>query len=142
MTDDKPMTPDRADYLARVFVNGMRRHGVTGKMEPASGEFAPRFATHPWCREATTEGWAKELRSHLVLTVKRRIMTGQSYDVIENLMPPKEWVDAAKFNAERYRSSQQWRDETYGRISGEAFLKRMGIVKPTDKYDQDGVIIE
>lgn len=140
--DSKPMTPDRADFAARAHVYGMRRHGITGKMEPANGEFSQRFATHPWCREATTEGWAKELRSHLVLTVRRRIMTGERYDVIEDLMPPKEWVAVAKQNAERYASASKWRDDTYGKINGEQFLKRMGIVRPVDKYDQNGEIIE
>lgn len=143
MTDsDKPMTPERADYLARVFVYGMRRHGITGKMEPASGEFATRFATHPWCREATTEGWAKDLRSHLVMTVKRRIMTGQPHHVIEELMPNREWVEAAKQNAARYASSAKWRDDTYGKLDGEYFLRKLGIMRPVDKHDANGEIIE
>lgn len=106
--NEQVMTPEKADYLARCHVNGMRLHGRSKKMEPASGEFSNRFASHPWCREATAEGWARELRSHLILTVKRRIMLKEPYDVIEGLMPPKEWVEQAKFNAARYRAAADW----------------------------------
>jgi hypothetical protein len=140
--DNKPMTPELADYRARCFVYGMRRHGITGKMEPASGEFASRFATHPWCREAITEGWAKDLRSHLVMTVKRRIMLGKPYGIIEELMPNREWVDAAKQNAARYRSAAEWRNATYGKLDGEYFLRKLGINRPVDKHDANGEIIE
>ena len=136
------MTPEKADYIARSFVNGMRRHGVTGKMVPASGEFANGFATHPWCREATTEGWAKELRGHLVTTIVRRIWACQSYDVIETLMPPKDWIDNAKLNAARTQSATEWRHKQYGKISGEMFLKNIGIHKPVDTFDENGEVIE
>lgn len=105
---DPTMTPDKAEYLARCFVNGTRLHGRSNKMEPASGEFSSRFASHPYCREATTEGWGRELRSHLVLTVKRRIMLGTDYRVIENLMPPREWVEVAKSQAAKYQNAAGW----------------------------------
>lgn len=141
MTESE-MTPEKADYIARMFVNGPRRHGVTGKMVPASGEFAPRFASHPWCREATTEGWAKELRGHLVTTIVRRIWSRQPYDMIETLMPPREWVDTAKLNAARTRSATEWRDQRYGKIDGEQFLKAIGIHRPVDKFDENGEVIE
>lgn len=109
--NEQVMTPEKADYLARCHVNGMRLHGRSKKMEPASGEFSNRFASHPWCRDATVEGWARELRSHLILTVKRRIMMKQPYDVIEDLMPPKEWVEQAKFHAARYRAAADWQKQ-------------------------------
>lgn len=133
--NEKPMTPELADYLARCHVNGMRMHGRSQKMEPASGEFSNRFASHPWCREATLEGWGRDLRSHLILTVKRRIMTGQPYDVIEDLMPPREWVDQAKFNAARYRAAGEWQQKHLPHPVGLAALldkiaKQSGI-----KYD-------
>lgn len=97
-----------ADYRARCFVNAMRRHGRTGKMEPVGWEFSERFLPHPWVRDSITEGWGKELRSHLILTVKGRIMRGQPYDNIDELMPPKEWVAYAKSQAERYRKAAEW----------------------------------
>lgn len=110
-TSTEQMTPERADWNARCFVNGMKRHGVTGKMEPASGEFSQHFIRHPWVRESIAEGWGKELRSHLILAVKRRIMMGLPYNDIEALMPPRDWVDYAKQQAERYRKAAEWRKE-------------------------------
>ena len=102
------MTPERADWNARCFVNGMKRHGVTGKMEPASGEFASHFLRHPWAREAVVEGWGKELRSHLILAVKRRIMMGQPHNDIDTLMPSRDWVDYAKQQAARYAEAAEF----------------------------------
>ena len=134
------MTVERADYAARCFVCGMRRHGISGKMEPASGEFSSRFMSHPWVRESITEGWAKELRTHLILTVKRRAMASIPYQNIEELMPPKEWVVNEKHNAWRYRTAREQREEKYGKVDAEYFLRKLGILKPADKYDQDGVI--
>ena len=129
------MTPELADYLARCFVNGTRMHGTSKKMEPASGEFAPRFANHPWCREAITEGWGKELRSHLVLTVKRRIMVGVPYGAIEDLMPPREWVDVAKRDAARYQSATQWQKENRPHPVGLAALLAKIAHQSGIKYD-------
>jgi hypothetical protein len=107
-TSTEQMTPERADWNARCFVNGMKRHGVTGKMEPASGEFSSHFLRHPWVRDAVAEGWGKELRGHLILAVKRRIMMGQSHNDIDALMPPKEWVDYAKQQAARYAKAAEF----------------------------------
>ena len=136
------MTVDRADYAARCFVLGMRRNGTNGKMVPASGEFSSRFMSHPWVRESITEGWARELRTHLILTVKMRAMVNRSYQNIEELMPPKDWVSEAKQKAAKDRAGLEWREATFGKINGEYFLRKLGICKPVDKFDQDGVIIE
>lgn len=126
------LSPEQADYRARCYVNGVRKHGRTGIIEPASGEFSERFLPHPWVRESVTEGWGRELRSHLVLTVKRRLMTGLPIDRIEDLMPDRDWVDAVKYHAERYRKAKVWRDERYGPANGEAFLRRLGIFPSTE----------
>lgn len=107
-TSTEQMTPERADWNARCFVNGMKRHDVSGKMEPASGEFAAHFMRHPWVRESVAEGWDKELRSHLMLTVKRRIMMGQPHNDIDSLMPPKDWVDYAKHQAARCAAAAEF----------------------------------
>lgn len=124
---DGTMTPERADYAARCFVCGMRRHGVTGKMEPASGEFASRFLSHPWVRESITEGWGKELRGHLVQVYKTALMRKEQPNDIDRMMPDKVWVDAAKNNAQRYRAAQEWRDEKYGKADGARILERLGV---------------
>lgn len=104
------MTPEKADWNARCFVNGLRRCSATGKMEPAAGEFSQIFHRHPWVRESIAEGWGKELRGHLILTVKRRIMMGVPHSDIDTLMPPKEWIEYAKQQAERYRKAAEWRN--------------------------------
>ena len=126
------MTPDLADYRARCFVSGVRRHGRSGKMEPASGEFHERFLNHPWVRESIMEGWDRELRGHLAHACKVRVMRGERLGEIESLMPDQGWVAAAKHNAARYRAAQQWRDETYGKVDGVALLRRLGILPPGD----------
>lgn len=97
-----------AEYRARCFVNAMRRHGRSGKLEPVGWEFAERFLPHPWVREAISEGWGKELRSHLISTVKHRIMDGADYSDLDSLMPPKEWVEYARFQAARYAKGAEW----------------------------------
>ena len=99
-----------AEYRARCFVNAMRRNERTGKLEPVGWEFSDRFLPHPWVREAISDGWGKELRSHLILTVKNRICHGKPYDNIDELMPPREWVAYAKQQAERYRKAAEWRN--------------------------------
>lgn len=125
------LTPDMADYRARCFVNGVRRHGKSGKMEPASGEFHERFLSHPWVRESIAEGWGKELRSHLVRVCKIRLMRGETLGDITVLMPDKDWVASEKHHAERYRLAAEWRARQGGpSIDAEALLRRFGIAKP------------
>ncbi len=128
------MTPEKADYMSRCFVNGLRRHGKSGKMEPASGEFSQRFLSHPWVRESVTEGWDKELRGHLIRTVKIRLMRDESYQAIEDLMPPRKWVDDAKHHAARYRSAADWQKKNlhkgYGLQSMLSGLARRSGIDP------------
>ena len=105
------MTPERADRLARCFVNGMRLHGKTQKMEPDSGEFSQRFILHPWVRESITEGWDRELRGHLIRVVKIRLMKNERYDTINDLMPDKNWVEERKKQAARFGDAAKWQNE-------------------------------
>lgn len=124
------MTPELAEYRARCFVTGVHRHCKSGKMEPIGGQFSDRFITHPWVRESIIEGWERELRSHLVIVARLRLMRGEQIGDIENLMPDQKWVEAAKHQAAIYRRAQGYREATYGKVSGEAFLRRMGIKPP------------
>jgi hypothetical protein len=105
------MTPERARWLAQCFVCGTRRHGKTGDMQVANGEFSARFMPHPWVREAITEGWGNELRSFVTLVAQRRVMAGQPLDIIEDLMPPRKWVDDAKVEAARRATALEWQRE-------------------------------
>lgn len=122
------MTPERADYLARNFVNGLRKHGRSGKMEPASGEFHERFLSHPWVRESITEGWDRELRGHLIHVCKIRLMSHEALGDIESLMPDASWVSSTKHDAERYRKAAQWREKNGGNgIDVSGLLSRFSI---------------
>lgn len=121
MTGETPKIDDAADrflqaireaeWRARGFVQGMRMHGVSKKMEPCAGEFSLRFKSHPWVMAAETEGWAPDLRAHLVRTVKALILAGKPFDNIEDLMPQKSWVDKIQQNASRYALAKDWRDK-------------------------------
>jgi len=122
-----------ADYQARCFVNPMRKHGKSGKWEPVGYEFADRFLVHPWVRESVTEGWDKELRGVLIAEVRRRIIHGESYGIIEELMPPKKWVDDAKHFAARCRKATDWQNQHMPR--GLDFSKMLRIV-PNEKDDE------
>jgi len=111
MTQPELITPEIADFRARAFVNGLRRHEVSGKMEPCAGEFSQRFMEHPWVRDSVMEGWGRELRSHLIQAVKLRIMRKLPYDDIASLMPPKEWVLYAKEFAAQCQRAARAREE-------------------------------
>lgn len=124
------MTPERADYLARNFVNGLCKHGKTGKMEPAAGCFHERFMSHPWVRESITECWDRELRGHLVHVCKLKLMRREPIGDIEMLMPDRKWVEDAKHKASRYAAAARWRHKKYGKTDGVALLRRIGIHDP------------
>lgn len=103
-----------ADYRARCFVNGSKRHEKTGKIEPIAGAWSEAFRDHPYVIEAEYQGWGRELRGAVVSAVKSRIYANKGFGDIDTLMPDRKWVDYAKQQAERARKAQQWRDETYG----------------------------
>lgn len=121
------MTPSLADFKARCFVNGVHRHSKSGKVEPIGGQFAERFLSHPWVRDSIKEGWDRELRGHLIQAVKIRIMRGEQIGGIEGLMPDQKWISDAKRQAEIFRKAAEWRDHTYGKVNGDAILRRLGI---------------
>lgn len=108
---------DKADYDARVFVNGLRRaqvpegHPMHGKLIVASGEWSHRFQGHPWVKQSTTEGWAVELRGHCIRVVKQRMLIRQPYSNLTDLMPPADLVGYWRLNAERAQLAAIWRAE-------------------------------
>lgn len=111
MTEQQQNIVSIAEWKAANFVCASARNPKTGKYEPIGFEFAIRFRGHPWVEASEREGWAKELRSHLRHTVKRRILEGKPYDVIEDLMPDKAWIEAARKQAERYAAAAAYRDQ-------------------------------
>lgn len=99
----------RARYRAQCIVCGMRTNGKTNRLEPDSGSFSDRFLPHPYVRESVFEGWDAELRHHLIHTITVRILRNEPTDHIDDLMPPRDWVESAKHNAERYAKAAEWR---------------------------------
>jgi hypothetical protein len=121
------ISPDkRARYRARCIVNGMRKHGKTGKLEPDDQMFSELFLPHPWVRESISEGWDRELRQYLIHIVTLRIMQDKPTDVIEDLMPSRQWVDDAKHHAARYAAASAWQKENLPESFGfSALLSRI-----------------
>lgn len=112
----QPMTPDRADHMARVFVNGLVDEvlvdgTVTGKKIVHSGHWHGRFKGHPWVEMANAEGWARDLRSAVIAETRRRIMARETYHDINALMPDKDWVEHQRKNAARFEAARKWREE-------------------------------
>lgn len=104
----------KADYDARCWVQGSKRYRLndgTYRTDPIVGNFHARFQEHPWVREAIAEGWDRDLRGHIVFAVRKHIMAGghPAALTIESLMPPKEWIEAAKDQARRANEAEQWR---------------------------------
>lgn len=118
--------PKEANYRARLFINGGKPNPNTGRIEPLSGEWHPRFRGHPWVQLSTEEGWDIELRNHLAFAISRRIMEQKDYGDIESLMPDSEWVKKAQDKAAVERKAKAWRDQvcaSHGSVEG--YLKAM-----------------
>jgi hypothetical protein len=130
---------DDLDYWVRIFVNGATKD-KQGHTIPASGEWSDRFLSHPWVRDSVKEGWARDLRGHVIQRVKRlhmqRDAARKAYDVsirsvrdsvpsIEDLMPDKDWMERRREDASREAQAKEWRNgvvEQYGSL--EAYLQR------------------
>lgn len=126
MTDQPVNLVALAEWKAANFVCHSERNPKTGKFEPLGFQFSIRFRGHPWVEASEREGWAKELRSHLRHTVKRRILEGKTYENIEDLMPSKEWVSAAKKQAERFAKAKAYRDAEVPPVSAESLERLVG----------------
>lgn len=122
------ITPEKADYLARCFVNGAARHAATGNFEPITANFHERFLSHPWVRDSIKEGWDRELRMHMTSVAKIKLMRKEQLGDIEALMPDKRWIEQARKDAERYAKAAQWRKEKLPQTMDAAgMLMRLGF---------------
>lgn len=120
------MTPEKADWLARKIVNGLRLHGVSGKMEPAAGEFAQELYDHPIVRQSVTEGWGRELRLFLIHHVRRHIMARNPYTSINEFMPPAKWIEDTRKQNERFAKAREWQKQHLPPVNDfEAAMQRM-----------------
>jgi len=122
------LTPETADFRARMFVNGLVdeiQHGErTGKKVLHTAHWAPRFEGHPWVQSSEEEGWGRELRSSVIAKVRLCIMGGQPYHDIDQLMPPKDLVDFWREKAARERDAMAWRDENFEKDAGKSVEAR------------------
>lgn len=116
------LTPETADFRARIFVNGMVdeiKHGErTGRKVLHSAHWSEHFSGHPWVETSEKEGWGRDLRMSVVQSVKRRIMRGQPFHDIDQLMPPKDLVEFWREKAARERESARWRAEHFVKYDG------------------------
>lgn len=127
-------------FRARCYVCGWRTHPKTEQMEPISGEFHERFIDHPMVAQAIAEVWDRDLRSHLVHCVARRMFRGDDHSDHDALMPDAVWIKHTRMNAERYRLAAEWRaamaaefgsmDAYYAKTRGR---ERITNVKPVGK---------
>lgn len=133
-------TPERADYLARVFVNGMVdeiKHGErTGKKVLHSAHWAPRFEDHPWVKASEEEGWGRELRTAVIEKVRLCIMGGQPYHDIDQLMPPKHVIDFWREKSAREREALAWRTEYFDKDAGKKIEARPLAVATREVFRQ------
>ena len=110
------MTLDKADYMARVFVCGVRDaevpegHALKGKRIIATGSWSPSFLGHPWVKRAEVDGFSPQLRMHCIRAVRGRIMVGANYTNVTELMPSQALIDHWAQQADRYRLAAEWRE--------------------------------
>lgn len=134
------MTPDKADFMARCFVNGSEKHAKTEIVEPIHGEWSVRFRNHPWVRDSEAEGWGRDLRMACIGAARDRIMAGvKPIDMKPNdVMPKAEYIEHWRDQARKEREALAWRraNPTHKSINGlmeidgEALLRKLGITKP------------
>ncbi len=138
----RPMTPERADLAARMFVNGAERHSKSGLIEPITGAWSARFASHPWAIESDIQGWGRELRTTVIMAVRRRLMGGMALNDIdvEDVMPEIELVDCWRAQAKKFADAAAWREANpdHKSIKGnvaidvEGLLRRYGFKRESE----------
>lgn len=109
------MTIEKADYMARVFVNGIRDAKVRkdsdlyGKKIIDSGKWSVHFIGHPWVKRAEAEGFGRDLRQMCVHAARARILARADYSNVADLMPSEAEIDVMSANAKRYALAAEWR---------------------------------
>lgn len=99
------------EYRARCYVQGSAFHDKLKSVQPLSGRWSQHFANHPRVLEAERDGWGRELRSACVAECKARLFAGQDLGDPDDLMPTrKEWWEATRKNAARYRAGMEFQN--------------------------------
>lgn len=145
MPADQSSGEDRnsADFKARDFVNGLREIEVAptdpraGTYMIASGSWSRVFLAHQTVDLAEREGWARDLRQHLIRVVRRQIAGGLPYEDIDNLMPDRTTIAYWRDRSETYKKAAQWRAdmvEKFGSVEVALTRTRSQMAsKPTAK---------
>jgi len=92
---------------ARKAVCAMTWNSKTNREEILGFRFNPLIADWPICKQAEAEGWAKELRSALIHSIRQQMFKGEEIDVAKAL-PPEWWINDTRRHAERYRLAADW----------------------------------
>jgi hypothetical protein len=105
----------KADYAARVYVNGLRAtvgtDGVVHDDQPriAHGEFTEEFMRHRWVRKAIVEGWGGQLRQHCIRVVREAIARGNRKPSVEECMPDLATAEYWSTQAKKYDAAMRWK---------------------------------
>jgi hypothetical protein len=120
------------DDEAARYVCGTRLKkfkGGTPRVESDLGQWSEQFAAHPIVMRAEYEGWGRELRQHCRVAVKRLLMQGwnpASLPEVGALLPPDDWIQAARREAARAKKAEAWRSrviEEHGSVA--EYIKRV-----------------
>jgi hypothetical protein len=141
LTKPAPITDiAESDYQARIFVCGWRRattaDGETKTIVNASG-WNTQFKVHPWVRESNAEGWARNLRQHIVRVVASRMRNGQDFYDIDQLMPPGDLREFWRKQALRVAKGEEFRKQIAERFG--SYDNFLGRGKPQRKTSWQGV---
>jgi hypothetical protein len=98
---------EACDFQARKAVCAMAWNPKTKRDEIMGFRFHPMIADWPICQQAEREGWARELRSAMIATVKRMMFAGEAPDPARAI-PNEEWIKDTRRHAERYRKAAEW----------------------------------
>jgi len=90
------------DFRSRKAVCAMAWNPKTKRDEIMGFRFNPAIADWPICQQAEDEGWARELRSAMIATVKRMMFAGEAPDPARAI-PNEKWIEDTRRHAERYR---------------------------------------
>lgn len=105
------------DRRARDIVCDKSWNDKTNQNEVIGFRFNPRIADWPICREAEADGWARDLRSTMIATLKRMMAYGVEPDparAIEMIVAAKmssgrTWLEETRTQARRYALAKEWR---------------------------------
>lgn len=103
-----------ASFKAGKFVHGVARTR-DGKLTVDRGKWSAEFTALDMVRQAEREGWGKALRAHAYRLARRDMLDPdemrRKFKAPQAYMPTdKNWIEAERKLAERYRLAEEWRE--------------------------------